>query len=108
MDGQFAGEVEPAPSCLDGIDVADQISNGDIGSCKFLDVSLRRREIRNRSRFALLRDQIDAAPADRIIWIVVNFAIHHIRQVCIEKASERSQHAALGLSAQAEQDEVMP
>ena len=43
-------------SSFDGIDVADQVSDGDVGRGKFLYVALFRREIRDCCGFAALRD----------------------------------------------------
>src|SRR5438132_4665533 len=94
-------------SGFDGIDVADQVSNGDVRRGKFLYVTFFRREICDPSGFAALRDQIVAAAADRSIRVVVNFAPGNVRHARVEQRSESAKDAAFGLAAQSEKNEIV-
>ena len=58
--------------------------------------------------FAALGDQVAAALAERIVGVVANFAAGNVGHLLVEQGCERAQDAALGLAAQAEQDEVLP
>ena len=49
---------------LDGIDVADQVGNGDIRRRQLFHVALLGREIGDRGGVSQLRNVIAAAPAD--------------------------------------------
>ena len=60
------------------------------------------------SRVAFARDPGAARAADRSERIVVNFAAGDDRQMLVEQIDEAAQDAALRLTAQAEQDEVVP
>src|SRR5581483_9503163 len=47
VHGQLAAEFVTATSRLDGVDVADQVSDGDVRSRQLFDITLLRREIRH-------------------------------------------------------------
>ncbi len=45
MDRHLAGEIMPATGGLDGIDVADQVGDGHIGSRQLLYVAVMGRQV---------------------------------------------------------------
>src|SRR6266699_2060318 len=94
-------------SGFDGIDVADQVSDGDVRRCKFLDVAFFRREICDCGGFATLRDQIAAAAANGGIWVVMNLTAGDVGHVRIKQRSEAAENAAFGLSSKTQQYEIM-
>src|SRR5579859_3930743 len=96
-------------SCgLDGIDVADQIGDGYIGCSEFLDVAIVGRKICDRRCVAELRNFLAAPPADWSVRIVVHFASGQIRHMRVEQSRKGAQDAAFGLTAQSQQDEIVP
>ena len=107
VHGQFAREFVSAARRLDGIDVADQVGDGDVGRGQLLHVALIGREIGDRRVVAQPRNFVAAAPADRRVRIVVNFAAREIRHVRIEQRRQRAQDAALRLTAQPQQNEIV-
>ncbi len=108
MHGELAAEFVAAAGGFDGIDVADQVSDGHIRSGKLLDVTVFRRKIGNLRGVPAFVNQVAASATERRIGIVVDLASGNIRQLGIEQAGERPQDAALCLSAQPEQDEIVP
>ena len=54
VDGQFAAQFVSAARGLDGIDVADQVGDGDVGRGQLLHVALVGSEIGDRRRVAVL------------------------------------------------------
>ncbi len=107
VHGQFVGQVQSRLCRLDRIDVADDVGDGDVGRGQLLDVARLAGEPRERHLVALARDPRAAGAADRIQRIVVNLAAGHDRNLFVEQIDQRAEDAALGLTAQAEQDEVV-
>src|SRR5207249_11227531 len=62
---QFAAEFMPAACSFNGIDIADQIRNRDIGSRQLFYVAILGSEISDRRAVAVLGDFLMAAAADR-------------------------------------------
>ena len=74
VHGELARQFVAAARRLDGIDVADQVGNGDVGRGQLFHVAMLGRQPGDRRRVSFFRDQLAAAPADRRIRIVVNLA----------------------------------
>ena len=108
VHGEFAGEILAAAGRLDGVEIADQIGNRDVGRGQLFDVALVAAKLGDRRGVAALRDQVAAALAERPIGIVANLAAGDVGHLLVEQGGERAQDAALRLSAKAEQDEVLP
>ena len=108
VHGEFAAEFVSAACRLDGIDIADQVGNRDIGRRQFFHVALLGRQVCNRSIVAQFRDLLPAAAANRRVRIVMDFAAGDVGRLRIEQCGQRAQDAALGLAAQSQQDEIMP
>ena len=107
VHGVFAAQFVSAARRLDGIDVADQVGDGDIGGGQLFHVALFRREIGDGSGVAVLGDLVAAAAANRSVGIVVNLATGNVRRLRIEQRGQSAQDAALGLAAQSQQNEIM-
>src|SRR5436309_10703962 len=108
MNRELARQIQSSPRSLDGIDIANEIRYGDIWCCQLLDVTLLRTQVCDRRFITFLGDEVFALPAQRLIGIVVNLASLHVRKMRIEQTGKSAQHAALRLSAEAEQDEIVP
>ena len=107
VHGEFAGEFVPSARGFDGIDVADQVGDRHVGRGQFFHVAMVGREPGNRRGVPFFGNQLAAAAADRSVGIVVNLAARDVRHLRIEQRRQRAQNAALRLSAQAEQNEVV-
>ncbi len=81
MHGHFAGEIMPAARRFDGIDVANQVSDGHVRRGQLFHVAIFGREISDGRIVAFARDQLAAALADRIVRIVVDLAAGDERQM---------------------------
>src|SRR6185369_1834890 len=103
----LASEFVATSGCLNRIDIADQVSNCDIGSRQLFDISLVGGDIFDRSCVAFAGNQFLAAPAKWIVGVVADLAACDIRRVFVEQSSQGAKNAALGLSAQAEKNEIM-
>ena len=57
---------------------------------------------------AVLRDEVDAAPADGSVRVVVDLAARDDRHALVEQRDQRAHHPALRLPALAEHDHVVP
>src|SRR5690348_8321183 len=95
-------------SSFDGVDVADQICDGDVGGGEFFNVALFWREVCDGCGLAALGNQFAATAADRHVRTVMNFAAGDIRHQRIEQRSESAKDAAFGLTAKTEKNEIMP
>src|SRR5271165_5564805 len=108
MHGVLAAEFVTTLRSLDGINVADQVSDSHVRSRQLFDVALLRCEICNRGLVGILGQQFAAAAADGRVRIVVNLAAAQIRQLWVEQRGKRAQDAALRLSTQSEKNKVVP
>src|SRR5947209_8602022 len=93
---------------LDRIHVANQISDSHIGRGKFFYVAIIGRQVRDGSLVALARNQLVAALADGLVRVIADLATGNVRQLGIEQCGQGAKDTALGLSAQAEQNKVVP
>ena len=74
MHSQFTAKLVATASRLDGIDVANQVGDGYVGSGELLDIPFLRTKPGNGRGIALLSQQITATPAEWCIRIVVDLA----------------------------------
>ncbi len=93
---------------LDGVEVADEVGDGDVGRGELLHVAIVRGQPGDGRGVAALGDQVAAALADGVVGIVANLAPGDVGQALVEQGGESAQDAAFCLSAQAKQDEVLP
>jgi hypothetical protein len=90
VHGELARQFVPAARRLDGIDIADQVRDGDIGRGQLFDVAMLGRQPGNRGGVSFFGHQFAAAPADRSVGIIVNFAARDVRHLRIEQRGQRS------------------
>ena len=107
VHGELVGEQVPPSGRLDRIDVADEVGDGDVGRGELLDVALVPAQPGERRRVAALGQQLPGVLRDRRKGIVVHLASRDDRDALVEKAGELAQDAALGLTPEAQQDEVV-
>ena len=85
MHGELAGEILTAARGLDGIEVADEVGDGDIGRGELFDVAVLRGEPGDGRGVAALGDEVAAALAERTVGIVADLAAGDIGHVLIEQ-----------------------
>ena len=107
VNRHFARQLVSAPRRFDGIDVTNQIRDGDIGRRQLFHVAIIRREISNGRTVAEARDFVAAAPANRCIRVVVDLASGEVRHVRIEQRGQCPQDTAFGLAAESEENKIM-
>ena len=108
MNRELVGQLQPAARRLDRIDVAEHVGDRHVWRRELFDVARVARQPRDIGVVAFGRDPHAARRADRIERIVMDLASRHDRQMLVEQRRQRAQNPALGLPAQAEQDEVVP
>src|SRR5262245_27908019 len=106
MDRQLVGEVA-ALGDLDGIDLADEIGDGDVRRGELLAVAPVARQPRDGRAVALGGQALAARLADRRQRIVVDLAATEHGDRLVEQADEESRDAGLRLAALAEEDDVL-
>ena len=97
----------PAPRGLDGIHVPDDVGNGDVRGRQLFDESQLARQPGDRRLLAPFGNQLAAVLGDRLERIVVDLAAGENGNLLIEQRDELPQDAALGLTAQAEKNEIV-
>src|SRR5260370_8857989 len=107
MDGELVGEVASATGGANGIDIADNVGHGYVGGGKFFDEAILAGHRGDGGIVAFDGDSFAARAADRFQGIVVDFAAGDDGHFRIEKVDEAAENAALGLSAQAEKNEIV-
>src|SRR5262249_13568992 len=101
VNGEFAGEVVASAGGLDGVDVADEVGDGDVGRGEFFYVAFAGFEPSDFYGVSLPGDEVLTTAANWRVGIVVNFAAGDVGHLGIEEAGESAQDAAFGLSAKA-------
>src|SRR6267378_4383800 len=93
---------------LDGIDVADQVGDRDVGRGELLAIALVAVNPPDGNPVPLRRDAPLARGADRIQGIVVQLASLDRGGPLVQEANQLAQDPGLGLTPQPEEDEVVP
>src|SRR6266446_7621023 len=107
VNGQFVGEVAATAGGANGIDVADNVGDGDVGSSQLFDEALVAGHPSNGCVVALIGDFLAASAADRAQRVVVDLAAGDDRDFDVQQLHKTAQDAALGLPAQTQEDEIM-
>src|SRR3989449_4951700 len=107
VDRQLVSEVT-ALGHLDGIDLADQIGDRDVGRGQLLTVAAVARNPLDGGLVTLLGQALATARADRSERIVVDLAAGQHRDLLVEQAHQQPRDARLGLAALAEKNDVLP
>jgi hypothetical protein len=108
MDRELVGEDMPAPRRPDRIDVADDVRDGDIGSSELLDKATVAIDPIDSRRFTSDVEHVSGEFRDWREWVVVDLAACHDRDRVVEERGQCAEDSRLGLSTQAEQDDVVP
>ncbi|MYI75515.1 MAG: hypothetical protein F4057_09435 [Acidobacteria bacterium] len=108
VDGQLVGELQPAPRRLDRIDVADHVGDRHVRRRQLLDEPLRPRQPGDGQAIAFLPRAGAPGGAERRVRIAVDLAPGHHGQLVVEQVGQRAQDARLRLSAQSQDDQVVP
>src|SRR5438094_1472848 len=104
---QFAAEFMPAACSFNGIDIADQIRNRDIGSRQLFYVAILGSEISDGRAVAVLGDFLMAAAADGGIRVVMDLAGGDVRHLRGKQRCKGAKDPAFCLSTQAQQTEIV-
>src|SRR6266849_446900 len=107
VDGEFVGEIASAAGRPDGIDIADNVGHGHVGSGKFFDEAIVAGHPGDGSVVAVGGDFFAAGAAEGLEWIVVDFAAGDDGHFRIEQVDEAAENAGLGLAAEAEKNEIV-
>ena len=108
MHRQLVTEDVPAARGLDGIEIADNVGDGDVRRRQLLDVTLIGIEPRDRCIVSGFVEKTFSVLGDRSERIVVDFTAGDDRQRWIEKSGERAQYSRFCLAAKSEQNEIVP
>src|SRR5690606_11100554 len=87
---------------------ADEVSDGGVGRRQLLAVALAPVEPRDGRGVATLRHQLAGVFGDGVERVVVDLGARDLGHPLVEEAGEEAEEAALGLPAEAEEDEVVP
>ena len=102
-----AEDVSPARG-LDWIEIADDVGDGDVWRRQLLDVTLLRIEPGDRRVVGRFAEKISSVFGDRSKRIVVDFTAGDDGKGGIEQRREGAQDSRFRLTAEAEQNEVVP
>ena len=106
MEREFIGQIATLGH-LDGVDLADEISDRSIGSGQLLPEAILTMHPVDGCIVAPFGDEIAGVLGNRVIGIVVDLGTGDDGHPFVEQSGERTDHAGLGLTAFAEEDDVM-
>ncbi len=107
VHGELGAELVAGARGLDGVDIADEVGDGDVGRGELFDVALDGRHPGDGRVVAERGDEVARKFAQRSVGVVAELGAGDVGRVGVEQRGERAQDAGLGLAAQAEQDEVV-
>jgi hypothetical protein len=93
VNAVFASDRVTALGGFDGIDVADDVGDRHVRSCKFLNVAVGARAKDNWSTVAHFLNQAAASPADRRERIVVDLTLGDHRNRIVEQSRQIPQNS---------------
>jgi hypothetical protein len=104
---QFVAEFAPRPRRLDRVNIADQVGDRHVRRGELFDIAGVTREPGDGQVVALVGEARATGAAQGVDRIVVQFTSGHHGDFRIEQCRQCAQQARFGLTAQAEQDEVV-
>ena len=107
VHGELASELLAGTCGLDGVDVADEVGYGDIRGGELFDVSVVGGKPGDGSIVAQLRDEVAGEAGEWGVGIVAELGAADVGGLGVEQGGEGAQDAALGLTTEAEEDEVV-
>ena len=63
---------------FDGVNIANEVSNGHVGRCQLLNVAIIGRQVCDRRIVAFAGNQLTAALADRFVRVIANLAAGNV------------------------------
>ena len=93
---------------LDGVHLAYQVGDGDVGGRQLLRIPRVPVNPRNGRVVPQLGHLVATSPAYRVVGVAVDFATGYGRNAFVQQVCERPQEAGLGLTAFPQQDDVLP
>ncbi len=108
VDGQLVAQQVAAARGLDRVNVADDVGDRHVGRRQFFDEALVAAHPVDGRRVALFFDQLATVGADGFERVVVDFGAGDGRHALVEELDELADDAALGLTAQTQQNQVVP
>jgi len=106
VDGQLVREVATLGD-LDGVHLADEVGDRDVRRGQLFAVAAVAVYPLHPDAVAVLGDQVEAAPTDRRVRVIVDLAACDPWHVRVEQGNQRAHDAALRLAPFAEQDHVV-
>ncbi len=107
VDGRLVREIA-ALGDLDGVDLADQVGDGDVGGGQLLAVASVTLEPFDRRLVTLVRDLLQNCRRDRRERILVELGPGNVRNRFIEQPHQGARQPSLGLAALAQEHDVLP
>jgi hypothetical protein len=107
MHGQLIGEIVPGARGLDRVEIADQVGHGHVRRRELFHVTVFAAHPGDGRVVAVLGDQLARVPGERLERVIANFRACNVGRPLVEQVRQRAQDAALGLSTQPQQDEVV-
>src|ERR1019366_5519668 len=107
VNGELIAQGAPRAGRLDGVHVAEDVGDGDVGRREFFDKARIARKPSDGCGVTTLGNQVAARAADRRLWIVVNFATGDVGNFHVQEIDQPAQDAALGLAPQTEKNEIV-
>ena len=107
VDHQFVRKVMPLRH-LDGVNLANQVGDGDVGGSQLLRVALLAGYPLDGRIVALFGHTVAAGLADGVVGVVVNFATRYLGNVLVQQPDQAAYQARFGLPPLAQQDDVLP
>src|SRR5215469_9811779 len=108
MNRQLIRQIPTATRRLDRIHVAYHVRDRHVRRRQLFHVPMLAAEPRDRRGVAFLRDPLAAGTAERPVGVVVNLASFNHWDLRVHECRESAENARLRLSAQPEQDEMVP
>src|SRR6185437_5062540 len=108
VDRELVGKIAAALGCANGVDVADDVGNGYVRRGEFFDITAIAREPGDRYGLAFESSTFAAGAANGAVRIVVDFAAVDYGDFVVEKTDEFAQNTRFRLTAEAQQNKVMP
>lgn len=106
VDGEFVAEVATFGN-FDWVDFADEVGDGDVGCGEFFAVAFVAGEPFELGVVAFLGDDVAAGLGDGVEGVFWDFAAGEDGDFVVEECDEGADDAGFGLSALAEEDDVL-
>ena len=100
------GEMPPLGH-LDGVDLADEVGNGDVGGGQLFRIAVFAADPFDAGVVAGFGSPVAAALADGIEGVAVNLAAGNLGDGLVQQVDQAADDAGLGLTPFAQQDQVL-